>query len=174
MSKPIGAIEYPIYFEPARAGRNLREVGVDVLNIENQKIMSRWFQSGSDVDLFIWMDDQKRVIKQQMSFCGQIIEWNIVDGLKTGVIVEQETSETDKAGDPISSEVIRFDSGPQAQAIRMALEVLQNFDPEDAIERDGLLTNFGAYDLPRILGGLGRGSAWNRIKHRFSRLFRRR
>jgi hypothetical protein len=153
-----------VYFEPAQAGRSLKEVGVDFLDIENQRITSRWFRSGMDVDLFIWLDAQNKVIKQQMSFCGQIVEWNILDGLKTGAVIEEESSETDSNGENNSSEVIRFDQKPQAQAIRMALEVIQNMEPLNVEEKNDLLTNFGAHDLPRLLGGLGKGSMWQRFR----------
>lgn len=169
MSKDSLMSETPIYFEPAQAGKSLREVGVDFLDVENQKITSRWFRSGRDVDLFIWLDAQKKVIKQQMSFCGQIVEWNILDGLKTGVVIEEESLDESDEGQKNSSEVIRFDQKPQPQAIRMALEVIQNMEPINQSEKDDLLLNFGANELPRLLGGMGSGSLWQRFKYWLSR-----
>lgn len=163
----------PSYLEPAQAGRSLREVGVDFLNVENQRIKSRWFHSGQDVDLFVWTDSKDQVIKQQMSFCGQIVEWNILDGLKTGVIVEQEGPLREDADEPDSSEQIQFDREPQAQAIRMALLVIQNMTPLAPEEKQSLLLNFGAYDLPRVLGGLGKGSVWARFKHKVKHFLKR-
>jgi hypothetical protein len=130
----------PIYFEAAQAGKSLKEVGVDYIQVESQNITSRWFHSAHDVDLFIWLDEKKNVIKQQISFCGQIVEWNILDGLKTGVVVEEEVEfDSDKVD---SSEIIRFDLSPQRESIRLAIEVINHIESLEDIFRKDLLSNF--------------------------------
>lgn len=140
----------PIYFEPSHAGKNLKEVGVDYLQVEDQNIISRWYHGAHDVDLFVWIDQQKNVIKQQISFCGQIVEWNILDGLKTGVVIEEELEATSEK--PNSSEIIRFDHKPQNESIRMAVEVIKHIDAMDDVFRQSLLRNFGKGTTPRQTG----------------------
>lgn len=134
----------PLFFEPAQAGRSLKEVGVDYIQVENHNITSRWFHSAHDIDLFIWMDKNQKVIKQQISFCGQIVEWNMLDGLKTGVVIEEELGESnEKKVD--SSEIIRFDQNPQKESIRMAVEVIRHIDTLEEVDRSLLLSNFSIH-----------------------------
>lgn len=148
----------PIYFEPSYAGKNLRQVGVDYLQVENQNIVSHWYHGAHDVDLFVWIDQQKNVIKQQISFCGQIVEWNILDGLKTGVVIEEdleaapETSSETGPAKASSSETIRFDLKPQSESIKMAIEVIKHIDVMDDVFRQSLLRNFGKRSTPRQTG----------------------
>lgn len=137
----------PTFFEPAQAGRSLKEVGIDYLKVESKNITSRWFHSAHDVDLFLWLDEHSQVIKQQVSFCGQIVEWNILDGLKTGVVIEEEiVGDVGDLNKVDQSEMIRFDDRPQKQAIRLAIEVIQNIEPLEELVRRHLLSNFGIRD----------------------------
>lgn len=143
VSKALQNTTTPSFFEPSRAGKSLKEVGVDYLKVESKNITSRWFHSNHDVDLFLWLDEYSQVIKQQVSFCGQIVEWNVLDGLKTGVVIEEEVAsgEENKID---QSEMIQFDPRPQKQAITLAVEVIQNIETIEDLIRSHLLTNFGA------------------------------
>lgn len=141
MSKAFRVETKPYYFDPARAGKSLKEVGVDYLQIESRNITSRWFHSNEDVDLFIWLDEFQQIIKQQVSFCGQIVEWNMLDGLKTGVIIEEEFGDSKKVE---SSEIIQFDKQLQNDAIQLAIQVVQGIDKIEENVRLLILTNFGA------------------------------
>lgn len=127
----------PLFFDPEEIGRSLEEVSVDIIKTETQKITSRWLHSAKEADLFIWFDERQNIIKQQMSFCGQVVEWNILEGTKTGVILEDE-------GRPgvDASEMIRFDDGPQKTSVSQAIEVLRHVLALTELERQRLLENF--------------------------------
>lgn len=112
----------PVLFDPEQIGRSLREVAVDVIETEGSPILSRWFQSSRDVELLIWTDSNKNVIKHQITFFGQVVEWNVFEGVKTGVVIEEEgTGDTE---DNVR-ETIRFDSGPDATAVGKAIRVVE-------------------------------------------------
>ena len=47
-----------------------------------QNVGSHWYHSDQDADIYIWLDEVGNVIKQQVNFVGQVVEWNIVEVLK--------------------------------------------------------------------------------------------
>jgi hypothetical protein len=165
----------PTFFEPAQAGRSLKEVGIDYLKVESKNITSRWFHSAHDVDLFLWLDEHSQVIKQQVSFCGQIVEWNVLDGLKTGVVIEEEVWSGDGNENKIDqSEIIRFDQRPQKQAIKLAIEVIQNIESLEDFVRGHLLSNFGVKSgfkpfLVKTTPEQSKASFWQRFLNFFKK-----
>src|SRR3954462_116810 len=105
----------PHLFDPMDLGRSLREVATDVIKAPRRDVISRWFHSAKDADLFIWMDLKRNVIKQQLSFYGQVVEWNVIEGVKTGHVVVEEHQGRDQG-----SEFLNFDETPQMRAIDQA------------------------------------------------------
>jgi hypothetical protein len=77
------------------------------------------------------------VIKQQMSFYGQVVEWNIVEGLKTGLVIEQESQDRRK-----SSEMVQFDARPQQGPIEQAVALLDHITALKDVEKRLLASNF--------------------------------
>lgn len=167
----------PIFFDPAALGRKMREISVDIIRTEKQQVTSRWFHA-SDADLFVWQDEKTHVIKQQVSFSGLIIEWNVVDGIRTGVLVEEEQDE--KQGIP-GSEIIRFDLACSHNSIQQALQLihaLESIDPgikkilihnfEKAPSLDTMSSKeiFKTYDYLR---GIPQPSFWDRLKAIFGK-----
>ena len=131
-------MSFPRFFNAEELGRSLKEVATDVIATSNdQKVISRWFHSSKDTDLFIWLDHQQNVIKQQLTFFGQVVEWNVIEGVKTGLIVEDETPPKVKA-----TEIIQFDSSPQKAPIEQARELLNFITALNDDERLMLSTNF--------------------------------
>src|SRR4051794_6420331 len=112
---------YPRFFDPVELGKSLKEVATDVIATTHADVVSRWFHSSKDADLFIWMDKNNNIIKQQLSYYGQVVEWNAVEGLKTGHIVTDEARDR-KQG----SEILRFDEVPQVTSIQQATQLLNN------------------------------------------------
>jgi hypothetical protein len=110
----------PRIFDAETLGRAFRELGVDVHEGETTVITSRWFRSGDDADLFFWLDSERRVVKQQFCLYGQVIEWNPIDGTRTGAVIEEEAG----ASGEDAAEVIRFDPKPQFAVVTQALSVL--------------------------------------------------
>lgn len=114
--------ETPVYFDAGQVGRSLREVAVDVIETEGSPIYSRWFHSKCDVELFIWTDAERNVIKHQFTFYGQVVEWNIFEGVKTGVVIEEETG---SGSDETTRETIRFDESVDGNAINKAISLVE-------------------------------------------------
>lgn len=115
-----------------------REVATDLINTTQMDVMSRWYHSDLDADLFIWMDAQENIIKQHLSFWGQVVEWNVLDGVKTGLIVEDEIRGT-AVGDP---ESVRFDQTPQKTPLEQAIALVTFMRVLRDSERRQLLNNF--------------------------------
>ncbi len=175
----------PQLYQPQEIGKSLIEVGVDLIQSEGRCVLSRWFHSTQDVDLFIWQDDRNNIIKQQISMFGQVVEWNIVEGLKTGMIVEESDSDSDQKVK--GSELIRYDQSPQGSSLKVSIEVLQHVKGLSASDLQCLLHNFrtgehmGSLD-PRVLverfGGRDSGlllekSILASLVHRLSRFFKK-
>lgn len=135
-------ISYPRFFNPEKIGESLKEVSSDLLQTEAQNIIGRWFHSADEIDLFIWMDESKKIVKQQLSFFGQVVEWNIIEGTKTGVVIEEE-ERVDEVGARVkASEVIRFDDRPQVQPLGLAMDVIQNTKALSFEEQQEVIGNF--------------------------------
>lgn len=119
----VKKFDVPLYFDPKRAGESLVEVSNDVLQTKKHKVASRWFQGEAGTDLFTWQDLNGNFIKVQLTYCGQIFEWNIVNGVRTGVIVEEDASE--EVGVK-GSEVIQFDDSVVEPTVAMAMDLFKN------------------------------------------------
>lgn len=127
------------FFFGRAIGESLREVSVDLVSTESTEVVSRWFHSEEGTDLYTWIDNQKNIIKQQLNFYGNVVEWNCLEGLKTGVIVETDSG-LDKEK-PVLMESIKFDSRPMTPAITQAVEILSHLD-ETEIFKSQLIGNF--------------------------------
>lgn len=128
---------YPRFFDPAAIGESLKEVATDVIQAGHHKVVSRWFHSSKDADLFIWLDTQQNILKQQLSFYGQVVEWNVIEGVKTGMVVEDESHPQRQ-----SSDVVRFDPDVQKAQLEQALLLLNHITALSQRERDELAQNF--------------------------------
>jgi hypothetical protein len=132
----------PIYFDPQRVGASLKEVGIDYTKVESREIETRWFRDASgETDVFIWLNKEKTIIKQQSSIMGQLVEWNIVEGLKTGMVLENELIKSDGKDQLPQSELIYFDKIVQPQAVLMAINVIKHMAIDDEL-KNHLLKNF--------------------------------
>ena len=161
-----------LFFNAQDIGESLEEVAVDVIKKESQNVTSRWLHSAKEADLFIWLDERENIIKQQISFCGQVVEWNILEGVKTGVVLEDENH----SGGVEGSEIVRFDEDPQLASVKQAVEVLRHVLALTEEDRKLLLANFNkgpvTDHLPpeeflRLYGPKGQhpstGSWWSRV-----------
>ncbi|MBX9769202.1 MAG: hypothetical protein K2X47_18140, partial [Bdellovibrionales bacterium] len=110
----------PVYSSPQWVGKSLREVGRDFLSADSQTVTSRWFHGAQESDLFIWVDGSSRLIKGQLTFCGAVVEWNVMEGLRTGLIVEEEHQNLNP------SEVIQFDRNPDGRHVLFAALVVES------------------------------------------------
>lgn len=136
-------------FDAEILGRSLRQLAVDVIPGESTEFLSRWFHSNrEDADLFVWLDGEGRIIKHQLCFFGQVVEWNAIGGTRTGVIVEEERVATTEDDSHHVAEVIRFDVRMQSSAIEQAIRVLGFVSDLSDQERSILIYNFR--ESPRL------------------------
>ena len=77
-------------FDPVMAAQSFFQVSDEVLKTDKQDVMSRWYGGFEGVDFFTWSDQKGNFIKLQLNFCGQIFEWNIVHGIRTGFVAMDE------------------------------------------------------------------------------------
>ena len=124
-------------FDAKEIGSSLSAVAVEMIQSEGREIESHWFHSKKDADLFFWKDKDKNIIKQQVVFYGQLIEWNIVEGLRTGLLIEDETSQ--KMG---SSPLIRFDDVPQKLTIHQGVRIISHVTTLKPDDKNLLIDNF--------------------------------
>lgn len=124
-------------FNAKELGRSLREVAVDVMQKENRNIESHWFHSNKDADMFIWKDENKNIIKQQVTFYGQLIEWNVLEGVRTGLLIEDEASQ--KMG---SSPLIRYDHMPQQHGIEQGVDIISHVQGISDSDKLQIIENF--------------------------------
>ena len=139
------------FFNPKKIGSRLKEVAVDYIENDSKgtrlaaSVLSRWYHSDPDTDLFIWMDDAKNIIKQQLVFRGQVVEWNCLDGMKTGYVIEQEMEnkkpKTDQNEPAMPrSESIQFDKATMGPSVQQALAIIEHLD-DDSLKAQ-LFANF--------------------------------
>lgn len=143
-------IEHASLFNPHEIAKSLKEVAVDIIQTEHHKVVSRWFHSNKDADLFIWLDESTRIIKQQITFCGQVVDWNAVEGVRTGFVFEDETIE--KKPGQTGSDIIRYDNKPIKASILQAIEILTKMNQLDEGERQSLVSNFSSGAAGQTLG----------------------
>lgn len=117
-------------------GRGVQEMSYDVLRKGNDTVISRWFHSKEKADLFVWQDDRGNIIRQQVLVYGQVVEWNIIEGVKTGMQLDFEADEDSR--DP----EIRFDDTPHAATLSQALEFISHMTSVRDGLRDALYDNF--------------------------------
>jgi hypothetical protein len=128
----------PVYmFNAQDIGASLHEVAADFIKTEDNEIESHWYHSQKDADLYYWRDNKKNIIKQQVSFLGQIIEWNILDGVRTGVVVEDESSQT-MGGSPL----VHYDRSPSLSTLRQCLDIITHIPKLPDMEKQQIMDNF--------------------------------
>ncbi len=130
------AKELPLFFDAKEAGASLEEVAVDHVQSEGEDLTSYWYHSPLDVDLYVWVDKKKNIIKQQVSICGQICEWNIVDGVKTGFVFETEIENND------DETTITYDQSVQKTSLRQTMQFIAAVEVLPSIMKKSLITNY--------------------------------
>ena len=129
------------HLNPEKMGESLLEVEVQYTGQGPNRVTTRWFKSRKqkpvDADVLLWLDHHDNIIKQQVSICGSVVEWNILDGLRTGVTVEQEIKGAKEA-----SESVQFDQKKNVMNIQMAIRMLEKIPSMDQPTRMALVENF--------------------------------
>ena len=126
----------PIPLRSKQIGQSLIQHAVEVITENKHEILSTWYKGfgEADVDLYIWSDKKKNIIKQQINFYGQVVEWNIVEGLKTGVFLDHDISE--------DSGFIKYDFEKQNLNISQAVDIIKNMENLSETVKRELIFNF--------------------------------
>ncbi|OQW51559.1 MAG: hypothetical protein A4S09_10040 [Proteobacteria bacterium SG_bin7] len=142
----------PNYLNIKDIGSSVKEMGSDMVKTTHQNVVSHWYHSDMDADLIVWRDEKQNIIKQQVNLLGQVIEWNIVDGLRTGFVVETEqkdspNKEKEQAGFAGVNEV-KFDRTPAAASVTQAIELIHFLKCISESDKDAL--SYNLKNAPKI------------------------
>lgn len=145
-------LDFPILFYPHVIGKSFIEMELDVIETSKQNVLGRWYHSVNDADLFLWSDENNNIIKQQMIFSGQVVEWNIIDGLKTGLISDKEHENTNTTVTNDTEDItkitreknksIKYDKYLQTLAVSQALDIVQSIESLQWVLKEQLQTNY--------------------------------
>lgn len=128
------------WFNAEALGATFQQLAIDVVRGETTDFMSRWFRSsGLDADLVIWTDSEKRVLKHQLCFYGQVVEWSPLLGTRTGLVIEEEVVLPETGAEV--SEMIRFDETTSKQVVSQAISVLTAISALSESDRSALIYN---------------------------------
>lgn len=140
MSAENYEFDVPMYFDAKMVARSLYEVSNEVLKTKKTDVQSRWFTGDDGADVFTWQDLSGNYIKAQITYCGQVFEWNVVSGVRTGVIVEEESTEEGIK----ASEVIQYDSKLMIPTVNDSISLINHISLFDDAEKDSLLANINS------------------------------
>lgn len=116
----------PIYLDLKKNAASMTHISEDIVKTTSMEVCASWYRGGDNLDVVIWRDSTGKHIKHQVNIFGQVSEWNPLDGLKTGLIVEMEWGENQKKEQHFVQEVLQFDNEPHSEALHQTLEVIDN------------------------------------------------
>ncbi|MGE3974795.1 MAG: hypothetical protein AB7F59_09750 [Bdellovibrionales bacterium] len=110
----------PVFFSPQKVAESFCEVDMNFKGAGTEKVVTRWLHAAEGSDLYIWTDSRGEIVKQQVVLQGLTIEWNILDGLRTGIVLEEEL--TDAQDKP--SERVIWDKTASQATVHLAMTLL--------------------------------------------------
>jgi hypothetical protein len=165
-TKPIalgGAKDFARLFDAEALGATFMHLAVDVTRGEATDFTSHWYRARrGEADLVIWTDGARRIIKHQLCFFGQVVEWTAIHGTRTGFLFEEHADSEagegveddsfmpsaaalgtgfDEAESDAVSEMIRFDSQIQGTAVQQAIQILSRVPSLSDEDRSALIFN---------------------------------
>ncbi len=130
------------FFKPELLGGSLKPVAEDLIHLRDQRVTSSWLHSDHGADLILWWDERGNLIKQHVSFWGQVVQWDIVHGLKTGLVIEKESDSPQEIYLGGKDSPVHFDSSVQKTTLAQALEILSFVKELDGEELAQVVRNF--------------------------------
>jgi hypothetical protein len=125
------------FFSPQKQGESFREVDVSASSGGTNQVTTRWFHSDTS-DLYIWLDSRGEIVKQQITLNGLTVEWNILDGLRTGIVLEEEILEVKVK----PSESVIWDKIPSQAAVNLAMTLLVHMKALEDPVKNKILAQF--------------------------------
>ncbi len=135
--------EIPIFFNAKEIAFGFKKMTVDVIKTTSQEVTGVWFHSDCDAELYLFKDKNTNIIKQQLIFCGQLVEWNIVEGVRTGALFEEEFDQ----GAQFQEDYV-MDKKPIKVAVEQAQDIISFIDQSLVLEKDEILSNY--VDAPQL------------------------
>lgn len=148
----------PMYFDPKRVGEALYEVSNDVLQTKKHEVASKWYTGYDDTDFFTWQDLSGNFIKAQLTYCGQVFEWNLVTGVKTGVLIEEESPEKGIK----ASEIIQYDTQVAGHTKQNAVDLIRHLINMPEEDRLKLIENI---ESNRTIDSMSQEEFWLKYGH---------
>ncbi len=147
-------------YSPEKVGISMEAVGTDFIQMQEKEIQTKWFRSHeTETDIFVWYDSQGKTIKQQVIHMGVVVEWNILDGVRTGILFDTEiqpavkNTQTGEEASEAVSESIQYDNIIQRQCLITALEIVKHSKCIDGDLRANLFRNFSQESIQPDRGG---------------------
>lgn len=133
----------PKFYSLNELATSLFEKQSEIIDVSPHSIFSRWFHSQNDADVILWMDKNKNVLKQQICIYGQVVHWDIISGIKTGVIMDEETPDKEHEEDfeEIKAKQIIYDARPVKATIEDAKLLLNLMSLLDVSCKAELINN---------------------------------
>ena len=115
----------------AMAGK-IAFVSFDVIQFRDNEMRSHWYHY-KEIDLYYFQALSGVIAKIHISIFGQVVEWNPMDGLRTGMLIEQE-------GEAGVSELIRYDARANQESLKQSMKVLEQAHKIELVQRQQLLS----------------------------------
>lgn len=128
--------------------QKVRFVSFDVIQFQDKEMRSHWYKHES-LDLYYFEKINHDLVKIHVNIFGQIVEWNAYDGVRTGVLIEE-----DRSGETF--EVLQYDARPNSNAIQQSLLVLENAFQIESKAREKMIS---CIQNPKT------HSFWQKMKH---------
>lgn len=159
---PIRQWMIPITIESIKTlAQRMNFVSFDTIQMEAQSIKSHWYRHEEGIDLYYFQKDDGRFLKLHISCFGQVIEWNPMDGTRTGLMIEEELG-----GEVF--ETVQYDARANRESVEQSVVILENASAIDEALRNELMVLLKHSEAPKK--GSVRATALTRF---FKKLFRR-
>lgn len=106
--------------DPILLGQQLREIDPRFVAPDRRGNQVRWWQGGPTCDLFVWHDTSGTFVAAQLFFMGQVVEWSMEHGIRTGSV-----SIAPRGGHGYAAaELFNFKSPPDDETLSVARRIL--------------------------------------------------
>jgi hypothetical protein len=114
--------------DPIVIGKKLREIDPRFVAPDEDGNQARWFQSANACDLFVWHSSEGDLIGAQLFFMGQVVDWSLEHGVRTGMVSASSARSPKYA----ASELFDLDTPPSPEVMYVARRILKAAElPED-------------------------------------------
>ena len=129
------------WISPDKLASTTLKVSTDFLKQNGLEVVNEWHHSPHGVDLFIWTGGPGEMIKFQLSVLGLILEWNRGSGLRTGMVIEEESS--NPLNKMSATDLIKYDSQPQKSTVEYCGQILSELKDLESAKKRSMLDILG-------------------------------